>query len=77
MAAGNAIHISASVGRNGVNDENDVATVQRLINDHLPKSLHPLNVDGKCGALTIQAIEDIQRLDLRLSRQMEESTLGE
>ena len=44
--------ISASVGRNGVNRADDVSTIQQLINDHLPASLEPLDVDGNCGVST-------------------------
>jgi hypothetical protein len=47
-----------------VNDRNDVLTVQRLINAKLPTPLSPLDEDGVCGPLTIQAIEDIQRSNL-------------
>ena len=68
MAPQGNTHISASVGRNGVNDRNDVVTVQKLINDHLPEALSPLAVDGECGRLTIEAIEDIQSQFLRMSR---------
>jgi hypothetical protein len=59
-----ASSISGSVGRGGVNDRNDVLTVQRLINAKLPTPLSPLDEDGVCGPLTIQAIEDIQRSNL-------------
>jgi hypothetical protein len=60
----NAPRISASVGRKGANRKADVLTVQRLINDHLPTPLRPLDVDGRCGPLTIAALEQIQRLRL-------------
>jgi len=59
--------ISGSVGRGGTNLRNDVLLVQQLINSHLPIPLHPLKVDGICGALTIQAIEEIQRRNLRMN----------
>jgi hypothetical protein len=68
MAQQSDIRISASVGRDGNNDRNDVLTVQKLINDHLPKALSPLEIDGECGTLTIEAIEDIQRQFLRMTR---------
>jgi|SRR5271157_2214624 len=61
------VRISGSVGRNGVNQRNDVLTVQQLINEHLPVPLHPLNVDGQCGPLTIGAIEEIQRRLLHMN----------
>lgn len=61
-----ASSISGSVGRGGVNDRTDVLTVQRLINAKLPAPLTPLDEDGVCGPLTIQAIEDIQRSNLRM-----------
>jgi hypothetical protein len=63
-----ASSISGSVGRGGVNDRNDVLTVQRLINAKLPTPLQPLGEDGVCGPLTILAIEEIQRRNLRMPR---------
>jgi hypothetical protein len=75
MPQANDVHISASVGRNGVNQRDDVSTVQKLINDHLQlvndhlpnsKSLHALDVDGVCGPLTIEGIEDVQSAFLRM-----------
>jgi hypothetical protein len=61
------IWISASVGRQGVNLRGDVLSVQQLINDHLPTSLHLLSVDGLCGPHTIAAIEQVERSFLRIS----------
>jgi hypothetical protein len=59
--------ISGSVGRGGLNARNDVLIVQQLINSHLPIPLSPLMVDGNCGALTIGAIEEIQRGNLQMN----------
>jgi hypothetical protein len=61
MPAASSVSISASVGRGGTNREDDVRAIQQLLNDHLPSSLAPLDVDGKCGPATIGAIEEIQR----------------
>jgi hypothetical protein len=63
----NDVRISASVGRNGANQRDDVLTVQKLVNDHLPKFVQPLEADGQCGPLTIAAIEDVQTQFLRMS----------
>jgi hypothetical protein len=60
-----SLRISASVGRGGMNLRSDVLLVQQLINSHLPIPLRPLAVDGNCGALTIGAIEEIQRSSLQ------------
>jgi len=67
MATANITRIFASVGRNAVNRRDDILTVQQLINDHLPTPLRPLEVDGKCGPLTIGAIEEIQRRFLHMN----------
>ncbi|HEX9024204.1 MAG TPA: glycoside hydrolase family 19 protein [Geobacteraceae bacterium] len=55
--------ISKSVGRKGVNNRDDVKTVQILINMNIDK-LTPLNFlaeDGRIGNITINAIEEFQR----------------
>jgi len=62
-----SIRISGSVGRGGKNLRSDVLAVQQLINDHLPIPLRPLKVDGNCGALTIGAIQEIQRRNLHMN----------
>jgi hypothetical protein len=59
--------ISASVGRGGVNQQSDVLFVQQLINQKLPIPLRPLTVDGRCGPMTIGAIEEIQRRNLHMN----------
>jgi hypothetical protein len=61
------VNISASVGRGGVNNRDDVLKVQRLINVKLPIPLLPLPENGVCGDLTIGAIEEIQRRELRMA----------
>jgi hypothetical protein len=66
MAPG-SVQISGSVGRGGLNVQNDVLVIQQLINSHLPITLSPLQVDGNCGALTIGAIEEIQRGNLQMN----------
>ena len=67
MSLASALRISGSVGRNGQNVSSDVATVQQLINEHLPIPLKPLDVDGQCGPFTIGAIEEIQRRFLSMN----------
>src|ERR1700733_14699805 len=59
--------ISASVGLGGTNLPTDVLLVQQLINNHLPIPLQPLQADGICGALTIGAIDEIQRRNLHIN----------
>ena len=55
--------ISASVGQNGVNREGDVRVVQQLLNQ-VPSTFGGpvplLDIDGKCGPLTIGAIQRFQ-----------------
>jgi|SRR5580658_4964149 hypothetical protein len=65
--ASGSIQISGSVGRGGKNLRSDVLLVQQLINSNLPIPLRPLKVDGNCGALTIGAIEEIQRRNLHMN----------
>jgi hypothetical protein len=67
MPPASDFRISATVGRNGVNRRDDVLTIQRLINNRLPTSLEPLEIDGNCGALTIAAIEGVQSQFLRMN----------
>jgi len=62
------LSISGSVGRGGVNDRDDVLLIQRLINANLPIPLRPLDENGVCDTLTIGAIEEIQRRNLRMHR---------
>jgi hypothetical protein len=66
-AHGESDRISASVGRGGVNQSDDVRFVQNLINHHLPTPLHALKLDGLCGVNTIKAIEEIQRRHLHMN----------
>jgi len=54
--------IKASVGRGGANIPTDVLFIQNLINQRLLTPLRWLVVDGRCGPLTIFAIEEIQRV---------------
>jgi hypothetical protein len=61
------LRLSDSVGRGGRNLPNDVSLVQQLINVHLPIPLRPIDVNGNCGDLTIDAIEEIQRRDLHMN----------
>ena len=54
--------IDESVGRDGVNREDDVLVVQSLLNAHIAAlGLPPLKVDGDAGDNTIKAIEAYQR----------------
>lgn len=54
--------LSGSVGKNGLNRSKDVKTIQQIINlrNDLRKTLPKLVVDGKYGAKTQTAIEQIQ-----------------
>ena len=54
--------LSKSVGRNAANDSADVKTIQQVINlrDDLRKTLPKLAIDGKYGAKTQAAIDQIQ-----------------
>jgi len=60
--------LNSSVGKNGVNKVEDVKTVQQTINfrDDLRKSLPKLVVDGKYGAKTQAAIDQIQSNFLKI-----------
>jgi len=64
------IQIRGSVGHDGLNRFEDVATVQTLLNDNLFRltPLRPLEPDGKIGPITIAAIEEFQRRVLRMAR---------
>jgi Transglycosylase SLT domain len=53
--------IGDSVGFHGANNPCDVMIVQQLINSKLSFPLLPLKVDGRCGPVTIAAIEEVQR----------------
>lgn len=55
--------ISKSVGRNGINNKDDVIFIQSALNSHSEKQAHStlLKVDGLCGAKTIQAISTFQK----------------
>lgn len=55
--------ISKSVGRNGINNKDDVIFVQSALNTHAKKHTNatPLKVDGLCGAKTVQAISNFQK----------------
>jgi len=67
MALGHEARITLPVGRGGVNMRSDVVTIRQIINSRLPVPLRPLVVNGLCGPLTIEAIEHIQRLYLRMN----------
>lgn len=57
-----ATSLTGSVGKNGVNRDADVRTVQTLLNQNGQKFnlSRPLVVDGRVGPLTIGAIESFQ-----------------
>ncbi len=62
--------ITGSVGERGVNIKADVELVQTLVNRHI-RSIAPLRalqVDGRIGPKTIEAIKAFQRNVVRLSR---------
>ena len=60
--------ITGSVGRGGANRRDDVATVQRLINQQIGRltPLAPLVVDGIAGTSTVAAIDTFQRRVLHM-----------
>jgi hypothetical protein len=67
-------NIGQSVGQNGLNREDDVKIVQRLLNAAFRREealrasgLELLSSDGRCGPRTVAAIEHFQRLVLRWS----------
>ncbi|MEW6381869.1 MAG: glycoside hydrolase family 19 protein [bacterium] len=62
--------ISKSVGRNGVNNKDDVKTVQIILNLNIDKliPLRPLVEDGLIGSHTINAIEEFQRRVVRMAK---------
>jgi len=53
--------IVSSVGQGGVNHADDVRIVQELLNRHRRSGQARLDVDGRCGPLTIAAIRDFQQ----------------
>ncbi|MFL6417635.1 MAG: glycoside hydrolase family 19 protein [Bryobacteraceae bacterium] len=57
------MYISQSVGKNGVNRESDVKTVQALLNFNLHRlaALNHLKTDGSIGPATIEAIAQFQK----------------
>ncbi|WP_075188398.1 peptidoglycan DD-metalloendopeptidase family protein [Teredinibacter haidensis] len=62
--------LTASVGRGGRNQFKDVATIQTLINDclYLLGPLCFLQVDGKIGARTIDAIDMFQKIAMKMTK---------
>src|SRR5438128_4037295 len=52
------LNISGSVGQGGKNKKEDVEAVQGALN---LRAKAGLEVDGKCGSKTIQAIKDFQK----------------
>ncbi|MBM4005124.1 MAG: peptidoglycan-binding protein [Planctomycetes bacterium] len=59
--------ITSSVGRVGTNMSQDVSTVQSLLNRHRNPPLTKLDVDGRIGPKTTDAIEEFQRRVVKLS----------
>lgn len=55
------VSIRGSVGRNGINHDGDVKTVQGLLNRHIVPPARLLKVDGYVGPKTINAILAFQR----------------
>jgi hypothetical protein len=55
------VRLGGSVGDGGLNSWNDVASVQQLLNEHLPPGAKPLKIDGDAGPLTIELITRWQR----------------
>lgn len=61
MPINSSIGINGSVGRNGQNNNADVATVQQRLNDLMMSPRISLVVDGACGRLTKKMISDFQK----------------
>jgi hypothetical protein len=62
------MNITGSVGRGGRNGATDTRTVQTLLNPHLGMlGVRPLDVDGLCGPLTIDAITRYQTRVMKAS----------
>ena len=63
------MNISGSVGAGGANFQQDVRTVQTLLNRHASNvpGLNPLVVDGLIGPKTIGAIQVFQRVVVKLN----------
>ena len=59
-----AASISASVGQGGINNKQDVITIQNLLNT----KGHKLVVDGSCGPKTIAAITAFQKDIVKLTK---------
>jgi hypothetical protein len=59
--------IAASVGRGGINRQDDVRIVQNLLNKNRSFGQSPITVNGLANAETIAAIEDFQRRALKLT----------
>jgi peptidoglycan hydrolase-like protein with peptidoglycan-binding domain len=55
------VRLGGSVGKGGLNCWTDVASVQQLLNEHLPSGGKPLEIDGDAGPLTIDLIARWQR----------------
>lgn len=57
------IKIGSSVGNNATNNENDVLTIQSLLNKciHRLSPIRRLKADGDCGPLTVGVIIEFQR----------------
>ena len=55
------VRLGGSVGKGGLNCLTDVASVQQLLNEHLPPRVKPLEIDGDAGPLTIDLIARWQR----------------
>ncbi len=62
-----AATIMGSVGRGGVNQLQDVRTVQTLLNNHRSLPLQKLVVDGLNGPNTMAAIEEFQRRVVKMA----------
>jgi hypothetical protein len=63
------LSIARSVGNKGLNQKTDVELIQILLNCYYSKfsPLTPLQPDGKCGRITINAIRSFQRDVIKLT----------
>ena len=61
--------ITGSVGKNGVNQSQDVELIQKLLNGcNIPNEETPLDEDGLIGNKTISRIEAFQKKIVLLSK---------
>ena len=68
MPINSSLYISGSVGAGGRNKRDDVATVQKRLNDFMNPPRQKLAVDGLSGPKTVRMIRDFQKTVLGFRR---------